>query len=233
LLSPDLNYIRLTLSLVMKLTLISALLAVAALPASAVTINLYSGIFRDSLGAALPDGTLFALVADTNANNNFGGGTTLNSTLTQSQANSVFSIGQTLSVGSVLGGDTVFFLGALTGVSTDGTPGLLNTVVNFNLDASTQGLNYAIYFFPGGTLTGGVGTIAGQAGGISSTVAEASQGGLTIPGSNAANVNQGALDVTNGGSLANSRFTAVNLIPEPSTMLLGAFGALGLLRRRR
>jgi hypothetical protein len=35
------------------------------------------------------------------------------------------------------------------------------------------------------------------------------------------------------GSLSGNSLVLANAIPEPSTMLLGALGALGLLRRRR
>jgi hypothetical protein len=216
----------------MKSTLLLAILLAGS--ASAVTINLYTGQFRDSSGVPVPDGTLFALVANSDSGTTLPGGMGLNSTLTNSQANSVFTTGQTIASSSSIGGDTVFFIGAVNGATNDTIPGLINTVVNFNLTAATSGLAYGLYFFPGATLNGGGAiVVGGQVGGLSSSLAEAGQDAMIIPGSNAANVNQGALDEANAGTLGASRFTAVNLIPEPSAAILGAIGALGLLRRRR
>ncbi len=222
----------------MKLKLITSLFVLLVIPASAVTINLYTGSYNNSTSVAVPDGTLFALVADTNSSGTFGGasGLAVNGTLTSTQANSVFTAMQSITLNSLIGGDSIFYLGTVNGTANAAIPGLIDRVINFTLTPATQGLNYALYLFPGGTLSGSTGTIGSQVAGMSSTlVLDGGNDAMTVPGSNAANVNQGALTPANGGTVAASRFTAVNLnaVPEPSAILLGAIGALGLLRRRR
>lgn len=221
----------------MKLKLITSLVALIILPASAVTINVFSGAYRDSTGSAVADGTLFALIADTDANGFFGGSSSfgVDSSLTTTQANSLFTPGQTLTKGGLLGGDSVFWVGTVNGSALGDGAGIVDIVAAFTLSTATSGLNYSLLWFPGGTLDGArtVGTIGNQAGGLNTLITGGGNTAMTVPTNNAASVNQGALDTSNGSGLAISRFNAVNLVPEPSAAILGALGALCLLHRRR
>jgi len=225
----------------MKTKLIVSLFAVMVIPASAVTINVFSGAYRNNANVAVPDGTLFALVADTDGSGTFGGAASFgpNASLSAPQSLGLFTQGQTLTTGSLLGGDTIFGLGTVKGVALGDGPGIADQVFSFTLTAATSGLNYALFWFPGGTLNGAgtIGTIGGQAGGINNLVAGGGNTGMTIPTNNAASVSQGALDPANGGAVPVTRFQAFATtgaaVPEPSAALLGAIGALGLLRRRR
>lgn len=223
----------------MKTKLIVSLFAIMVIPASAVTINVFSGAYRNSAGSAVPDGTLFALVADTDGSGTFGGAASFgtNNSMAAPQSLGLFTQGQTLTTGTLLGGDTIFGLGAINGVALGDGPGIADKVFAFTLTGATSGLNYAIFWFPGGTLNGAgtTGTVGAQAGGISNLVAGGGNTAMTIPTNNAASVNQGALDTANGGAISTSRFNAfaTKPVPEPSAAVLGAIGALGLLRRRR
>ncbi len=224
----------------MKFKLIASLFVVMVIPASAVTINVFSGAYRNSSAATVPDGTLFALVADTDLSGTFGGALSFgtNASLSAPQSLGLFTQGQTLTIGGLLGGDSIFGLGTVNGVALGDGAGIIDKVFAFTLTPATSGLNYAIFWFPGGTLNGAgtIGTIGAQAGGINNLVAGGGNTGMTIPTNNAASVNQGALDINNSGAVPISRFNAFatsGAVPEPSAALLGAIGALGLLRRRR
>jgi len=217
----------------MKLKLIGFLVGLAALPASAsVTLQTQFGTAFNSSSVQVPAGTLWALVVDTDNNSTFAGGFGLDGSLQLAGANSTFSTGQTLTVGNLLGGDTIFAVGGFDG------GGLASDTITLDLGTLgvTAGRNYAFYWFPGSTYVSGTsGTITGtQAGGIhtSSNTPESQLTGMVIP-TEGSNVDTGAATAAVDGNIPNSRFTAVNLIPEPSTALLGAIGALGLLRRRR
>jgi hypothetical protein len=212
----------------MKSKLVTLLLIAAALPAAAtITINTQFGTAFDAAGAPVADGTLWALIADTNGDNLFAGGFGINASLAQSGA-AVFG-GQTLALGSVFGGDTVFKLGAFNGAG----PGVTDGPFGFTLGENSlaAGQRYAFYWFPG-VIASASHVVGSQVGGINNSLpADGGLDPMVVP-ADGAGVFQGAANADGGGTLANSRFTAV-LIPEPSTALLGALGALGLLRRRR
>ena len=215
----------------MKSRLLSLLfLVAAAIPAGAtVTLNYQFGTCFTSTSTAVPDGTLWALIGDTNSSGTFTNGFATNASLTGTQANAVFTTGQLVTTGSVIGGDTVLAVGSFNGAGPGTTADTL--ILALGVNGAAAGQNFAFYWFPGatGTTTIHVGT---QVGGINSLLSEAGLDAMTLP-ANGAQVSPGAANSDNAGSIANSRFTAVNLVPESSTALLGALGALGLLRRRR
>ena len=207
----------------------------AALPALAsVTIQTQFGTAFTSNGTTtVADGTKWALVVDANNDSTFAGNFNTTTSLGATGANSVFTTGQVITLGTTLGSDRVFAVGTFNAAG----PGLTDGPVGFDLGVNgvAAGLKYAFYWFPNATGAAGSITVGNQVGGLSSSLDEAGLGAMVIP-ADGANVPQGAATADGGGTIPNSRFTAVNLtaaIPEPSAALLGAIGVLGLLRRRR
>lgn len=213
-----------------KLLLIAICLTASA--SAAVSLQGSFGDLRDSSGAAVSNGTLFILVGFP-VGPAFSGGLTANSSLTVVGANAAFTAGQTVSVGSAFGGaGTIFAIGGTGGSTAEVVLPGLNNAGNV-----ASGNSYAIYWFPGALYVSGTsGTIDDQVGGFSSSTGTSafSLDGMIIP-PNGQDVTQGFGTVSSGGNIADSLTNAVNLtvIPEPSAALLGAIGALGLLRRRR
>jgi hypothetical protein len=220
----------------MKIKQTLFLLAALVVPASAaVTLNTQFGSAFDSLGATVPDGTLWALVVDTNNDGIFTGFNNNGSLSSTIAADTFFTAAQSISLGTVLNGNTVFALGGFNGAG----PGITadTIVINYGTNGAAAALTYAIYWFPGATYSGpGAQTIGSQVGGLNTTSNDGGlfDAGMVLPNDGGL-ISTGAATVDGGGSIANSTFTAVNLtvIPEPSAALLGAIGALGLLRRRR
>lgn len=119
--------------------------------------------------------------------------------------------------------DTIFFgvpgFGNI-GFSTDGNPAFFNT--NFGtraLEFDDQQVVF-VQFISGATVGNVVPTfVGGGAGSAVYTVTSETTGTLTIPAGSA--------------GLASVTFDEFGKIPEPSVSILGALGALALLRRRR
>ena len=224
-----------------------ALLAAAALPASAtVSLSYQFGVARDMHGVAVPDGTLWAIVGDTNADGLFPGGFSTNASiygLPAAQALNTFYFGQTLAVGSALGEDRVLAMGGFNGTANNGLTGLAASVLMLTLgvNGAAAGQNFAFFWFPGSAFTAGLNTVGNEIGGINTLLDDKSGGtGPMHLGADGSALSVGAATAEAGGVTSNAAFTAVSLselssslIPEPSTTLLGALGALGLLRRRR
>jgi len=214
------------------------LLAAVALPASAtVVLNFQVGVCFNSSSVAVPDGTLWAIIGDTNASSSFTGGFTTNASLASAGASQAFTTGQTLAVGQVLGGDTILAMGGFTGAADTGFTGLAVGALTLTLgqNGAVAGQDFAFYWFPGKTYSsGGNNTVGTQVGGINSLIPDAVAGTdpMVIPADGNTTA-PGAANSDLSGTIPNSRFAAVNLVPESSTALLGALGALGLLRRRR
>jgi hypothetical protein len=216
----------------MKSKLLLAALAASLIGSAGATITLNTqfGTAFNASGTAVPAGTLYALVIDTDNNSTFAGGFGLNSSLGAAGAGSAFSVGQTLTLGGLLGGDTIFYLGAFDGAGEGITAETIGLSVGVN--GVLSGRNFAIYWFPGATLASSTSaTIGTQVGGLHTGVAEAGLDAMVMPNDGAL-VAIGAATVDGGGTLPNSRFTAV-IIPEASTAVLGLLGAVGLFRRRR
>lgn len=207
------------------------------------TVSIISSVGElfDSGGVnTISDNTLWALVIDGDND-----GDVLNTAqdvgISTSTANSLFSINQSIDIGTTLGGDVVFAIGGMNGAA----PGIDDrTIASITLGGTiVAGRAYAFVWFPGATWSGTPGdytltssphNIASQVGSISASTGDGVfDGGMFIP-SEGTTVSAGALNSNGGGTVANSHLTAVNLvIPEPSTMLLGVLGGLLLLRRSR
>ncbi|MES2996529.1 MAG: hypothetical protein V4733_06940 [Verrucomicrobiota bacterium] len=213
-----------------------SLFAATALTASAaLTLNYEFAEALTSSSTVVPANTLWALVVDDGNNTfaGFGGDDSLFEANVTSPgvADTFFSENQSIALGGVIGGGTIFALGGFT--SSGATSGQLN--LNLGENGLTTGNQFAFYWFPGATFTGGSSeTIDDQVGGVHSSSTEGGllTSGMVIPGDGTTE-SVGAFSVSQGGSTPNAAFTAVTLIPEPTTALLAAFGALGLLRRCR
>jgi hypothetical protein len=209
---------------------------------AAVSLETQFGIAYDSSGNAVVDGTLWILVADTNNDSNFTG-FGLDSSLFQANqstfgiADLFFTSGQSLELGQTLNGNTIFAMGGFNGLGDNGVLGLTaDFIEQFNYPdfGTASGIAFAFYWFPGAIFTGGpVETIGNEVGGIHTSSNDSLfNTGMFLP-SDGTSVTVGAATSDLDGSIDNSRFTAVTLIPEPSTALLGALGMIALLRRRR
>lgn len=211
-----------------------------------VSITTAFGVCRDGASAPVAAGTLWALIVD-NGNlslpqmNAVTDGNTSN-IATSSVGNPSPFWYQTLSIGLALGGDTVVAMGGFgdaTGVQGD-TISLLYGALSPN-GSVLAGRAFGFYWFPGVTYTApGTYPIAQGAGNYVGGVVSLApdEPGQTLamyipPDGN--DINAGAVDPTvNGaGGVPAANFLPTLIIPEPSSMLLGALGALGLLRRRR
>ena len=200
---------------------------------ASITLDFQAGRAFNSFGTRVLDGTPYALLVS--ADNVFAGGFGLNQGLgTIGNANTTFSTGQAFTLGSVLGSDTVFGVGVFNGLANSGEQGLYAGALPFNLGSNglAAGLSYAFYFFPGGTLVSNTVTIGNQVGGINNNRTEAGLQPMVIP-ADGTTITTGAASTDFGGTLTNAQFTAVNLVPEPSALLLSSLGFLALLRRKR
>lgn len=219
----------------MRKTILLTLLLASASANATITIQGYFGTLLTANNSAVPDGTLFALVADSDSSNSFAGIGNLNSAIPSSDAaNAAFTAGQTLTVGGTLGGDTIFALGTVNS-NISGAFGAAAPVLTLGLGQNgvAAGRNYALYWFPGATYGGGnTATIGTQVGGIHSTgTPDFDLNGMTIP-ADGATVSQGFGTTDQGGNVAPTIVHAW-LVPEPSAALLGLLGAVGLVRRKR
>jgi hypothetical protein len=214
--------------------------ALASFANATITLNTAFGIALNSSGTAVPDGTLWALVVD-DGDSSFPGGFGLNGTLTAAGAATSFAPGQEFALGKSLGLDKVFAIGGFNGAASQGADYLGATFDALSIDpiadaALVAGRNAAFYFFPGVTFTtkDAVYKIGSQVGGLHGAANEGSgtAAGLTIP-ADSSTVGFGLGTSAIGGITPNERFTAVNLVPEPSSAFLGALGVLTFLRRRR
>lgn len=221
-----------------KIILLAAMAATIASSNAAITIG--STAIKNVQGSDSTDlvsGRLGLLIVDTDSNgflNGYTSGAIVTNPLLAPQAFSATGAGLTL--GSTFLGDLV--LARLTT-----TVGFGDTTIAGAFSGSIAGLeskNYAIVWFETLNTAGGEATATGKFGiarGADWALPAADVGAFTF-GTGASNLdqltlgplataaaNQGVSFATNGTSLA--------IVPEPSAVLLGAIGALGLLRRRR
>jgi len=226
----------------MKYIVLLALLVIAANSLASITLTSQYGVAFNQSGEVVPDGTLWALVVDSDTNNEFGGFGLDESLYSQNLLNpgvadTFFTPNQPLSLGGSFGGGTVFAIGEFDSLAS-GEAGIYADiiVVESNVNGVLASRNFAFYWFPGATLVGAVTDpqmIANQVGGIHTSSTDGLfDTGMIMP-SDGASVSVGAATSGAGGTIADVDFRAVTLIPEPGTALLAALGSLILLRRRR
>jgi hypothetical protein len=212
----------------MKNTLL-ALLLLSGASHAAITITGVAAIgVRDSTGTtAVSNGTAL-LIVDTTGNGFLGmGNLPLNTTLTAANEPVITQMGTT--IGSLFGGDLV--LNTMTTSASGAIAGLLTNVSV----ADYVGMGFAVVWLQG---NGRYGIVRGA----DWILPAADSGVFTMSGSDANGASsyfQVNSNVPAAGSFnfrtgfAGGSSGAVFGIPEPSVALLGALGALGLVRRRR
>jgi hypothetical protein len=218
----------------MKSSLTSLLLFATVLPAPASSIvNFLFGQAFDRSGVTVPIGTLWALIVDSNDNHTFPGGFGLNGNISTHPSGPIsLARGQALALGDDVDGDTVFALGRFEDPGFATSSMMISAFGQYGL---AQGRNYAFYWFPGVIYSNThANVIQDEIGGINSALADFGAGldPMVIPPDGSVLI-QGAATVDAGGALPNAVFTAVSTVPETSTALLAAWGALGLMHRRK
>jgi MYXO-CTERM domain-containing protein len=194
----------------------------------------FTGTSVTGLGSTnVPVGSLLLLIADTGSDG-FLGKAGLTGDLTaaaDSPKLSTASVSTTL--GETFGGDLILAKLAVT------TAGALNGGFTFDNSAASQGKNFAIVYFP--SLVIGAATVPG---GTNYGIVKGSDWTLTSDNTGQSFAFSTTDSLTSyfrvtlaSGVATNDSFTtstaSFSVVPEPSAALLGAFGVLGLLRRRR
>ena len=213
----------------------------ASVCSAAVTLDSLFGPLFNASGNAVPDGTLWVLVADSDVDSSFGvfdidENLYDANTASPGVADLYFTTGQSISLGNSLADGTVFAMGEVNG-ALNALPGAITGPIEFDLGANGAASNraFAVFFFPGATFSGdqnNAQTISNQVGGFHTSSDDGGifDIGMILPADG--NYTAGATNADGGGTFANRTFTAV-FIPEPSTAFLAAIGSLVLLRRRR
>jgi hypothetical protein len=222
-----------------KLTIIASSLALASASHAAISL---SGPAVSGFGALAPVGTLVLLVVDDTGTNFGGASNPLSGDLTSTSVDPLALPGTSISTGDRFGGDII--LGRLAVTSAGTLPG------GFTFDnvAALQGDRFSLIFLPSLTLSS---TNANLVAGVtkygivsgSDWILPSVNGGESFLYNSSDNGGDGtffrttiAAGVSTNGTYASSSGANLNIgvaVPEPSAALLGAIGALGLLRRRR
>ena len=192
----------------MKSILTYLLIAATALPVAAtIRIDAQYGTAFSKAGTPVADGTLWAMIVDTNGDGIFPGGFSANQSLTAAGA-AVFQ-GSTIEIGAVIAGDTVFAVGGVSSSYTN-VPGSTTAALGLTLGENglAPGRAYAFYWFPG-VAYAGPHVCQNEAGGINRLLVY--DGGLDpmiIP-SDSYMVRQGAASGSCAGTVPDISFTAV------------------------
>jgi hypothetical protein len=208
-----------------------------------VTLQNFSGYVYNSTSGLVATNTLWVLVVDADNNNSILG-TSLDSTLSSLTGNSLFTANTTsINIGTNIGGDIVFAMGGFNG--TGGTLGTNFSALSLTLgtNGTAAGLDYAFVWFPGVTYSGGAPITSGsnshvigtQVGSINRTTADGGtgfNGGMILP-ADGNTVTLGASSSAFGGTVSQAQFSAINLVPEPSSFMLTVLGVFGFILRRR
>lgn len=220
----------------MKLHIALASFGLICVSNASFTLEYEFKIALDASGAQVPSGSLWALVVDNGDNifADFGLDDSLFSQPAGTADNYFTSSVTSISLGASVGGGTVFAMGGFGGAGT--ASGTLPSLT-MGTNGLAAGQEYAIYWFPDVEFTGpGSYFVGSEVGGLQSTsqgVGDFLDVSMVIP-TDGFSYTTGAYSISSGdGEMPNNHFQAVALIPEPSSALLGAFGALALLRRRR
>lgn len=231
----------------MKLKTLFILGLLSASASAAVTIGgtILTSVKGSDGATNIPTGTLGLLIVDVAGNGffNFGNGLAANSALTPTTDPGVLAASANLGVGTLFGGETI--------LSTFASPGggTLSNILSSVSIAGFEGKSFAIVWFanilkasapataPGssawGVIRGADWVLPAADSGTFTSSATDANGATSFyaPNASTGGATTTAFRTTDaGGNLGSSGFSVV---PEPSAALLGAIGALGLLRRRR
>ena len=191
----------------------------------------------------IPTGTLALLIVDVAGNGFFNLGTSLaaNTALTSTNDPGL-NASQSLVIGQTFGGETI-----LNRLSSPGGGTFSSFLPNLSI-AGMEGKNFAIVWFSNVLLATGDTTVPSTAKwgiirGSDWTLPAADSGSFAMnatdtggagtyyaPSALTGGAATTAFRTTTNGTLGGTSFS---IVPEPSAALLGALGALGLLRRRR
>lgn len=205
--------------------------------AATIGIEPFFGIGYDFSGDAVVDGRLWIMMAS--ADNDFAGGFSVDSSLgLAGSVNSDFFTGQTLSIGDTIAGDTIFAMGAFNGASQSLGSGVVSgpaASYETGINGVISGDVYAFYWFSDVVFTGsGTEVVGTEIGGINKITDDSSTSFTEVMiFQDSGNVIAGAQTSDFSGSFSNAAFTAVQIIPEPSSMLLSLAGLSLTLRRKR
>ena len=215
--------------------MLGVLLAVAGVSHGAIALT---GTAVTGLGALAPIGTLVLLVVDSPPSNFGGNAAPLSGDLGSTAVEPLLLSSASIATGDTFGGDLV--LGRLGVTSAGALPG------GFTFDnlAAYQGQRFSLIFIPSLTTSSTNANVSGSTtygitsgsdwilpavnGGESFSFSSTDAGGATTFFRNTV-----ASGVTTNDTYTSSSGANLALVPEPSAALLGALGALGLLRRRR
>jgi len=227
----------------LRLAFIATFLSIGSANSQTVTLNTAFGIAFEADGSSpVPDGTLWAMIVD-DGDDVMPGGLEVNTSLQASQdefsGDSDFG-GKTLDIGTTINGDTVFAMGGFNGLNNFSTQGFNSDAINLTLGVNgvDSGEDFGFYWFPGvnyangATLVPGIGSY--EVGGISeSTGLDApTPEAMIIPSPPFAGSIGAVTSGAGGGSVPDTRFTAIT-IPEPSSHFLLLSGIALLLTRRK
>ena len=227
----------------LKSLFILGLLSVAANAAVTISGTGLTNVKSTDGATNIPTGSLALLIVDVAGNGFFNLGTSLaaNTALTSTNDPGLNST-QSLVIGQTFGGETI-----LNRLSSPGGGTFASFLPNLTI-AGMEGKNFAVVWFsnvlaatgdttvPGtakwGIIRGSDWTLPAADSGTLSMNATDSAGALSYyaPSAVAGGAATTAFRTTTNGTLGGASFA---IVPEPSAALLGALGALGLLRRRR
>jgi hypothetical protein len=235
-----------------KVLTIAAILTVVSHGATTIS-GVVGASFKNQTGTNITTGSLVMLIADTGNDGflNLGSAGAVVPGLTGRSGNTITTTQANLTAGLLFGGDTIVTTslsgtgsigGIMTGIDITPYVGKNFAVVWFtatpaNVTASLAGQYFGMIRLADWTLPG---SDSGSTINMSSTDADGTNSFFSTSASaTATQVGGGFFTGTgtaaNAGSTAvrSAQFQVVEAIPEPSAALLGALGALGLLRRRR
>ncbi|MEO8615266.1 MAG: PEP-CTERM sorting domain-containing protein [Luteolibacter sp.] len=200
----------------------------------------FTGTAVTGLGAlTVPAGTLLLLVADTSGTapgDGFLNGATLAGDLVKANDPQLLVANSSTTVGGTFGGDLIL---AKLGVT---TAGAINGGFTFDNAVASQNRNFAILYFPSLTTSSASipdGTAYGIVKGSDWVLTTDNTGQSTAFSTTDSTTSYFRVTVASGVATNDSFTTSsspsftIGTVPEPSAVLLGAIGALGLLRRRR
>lgn len=221
-----------------------ALLTVSANAAVTLSGTGLTGAKKSDGATNVATGTLALLIVDTAGDGFFNLGTALaaNTALTSTNDPGILTTSANLGIGGTFGGEKI-----LNVLSSPGG-GTFSSFLNNVSIAGFESKNFAIVWFDAvlasdapaqaaagskwGLIRGSDWTLPAADSGSFAMNGTDSGGAATYfaPSALSGGATSTAFRTTNGSNLGNTAFT---IVPEPSAALLGAIGALGLLRRRR
>jgi len=235
-----------------KILALATMLTVSSQGATSITGVLGSAFKANDGTTNVPTGALVMIIADTGGDGflNLGSLGAVSASLNGASAKNTITGAQAgITAGSLFGGDTVVttsLAGAsgsigniMTGVNLTPYVGKNFAVVWFNATPAALTTNIANAYF--GMIRLADWTLPLSDSGATFTMSSTDASGATSyysTGAAATASQVGAGFFTGTGTAANTGSTSVRsatfqVVPEPSAALLGALGALGLLRRRR